>query len=163
MKILNLMKIYEEFRDIPLRAPESINNVDNRCWGKHRRLYAKFQKKGFKSRFRVCTFLWSEQKIPENIIDLAPSDGDQHLFLEILINNKWLIVDCSNDSRLPEYNIWDGKSDCQIAVKHKKILSVEESKKVEEKEKKYYDTELLKYLRFYKGLNKFLEDIRKDK
>jgi len=161
MKSITLIKIFKEIRDIPLRAPESVNNVDNRCWGKHRKLYKKIQKKGFRARFRVCTFLWSEQNIPKDVSSLAPTDEDKHLFLEVLINNKWLIVDCSNDSRLPEYTEWDGKSDCQIGVKYRKILSVEDSKKVEEKEKKDYDSVLPIYIGFHKELNKFLEKIRK--
>jgi hypothetical protein len=161
MKNITLIKIFEEFRDIPLRAPESINNMDNRCWGKHRKLYKKLQRKNFRVRYKVCKFLWSEQKIPRIITSLVPMDEDKHLFLEVLINNKWIIVDCSNDSKLPEYNTWDGKGNCQIGVKYTAILSVEESKKTEEKENKEYDIMLPKYISFHKELNKFLEGARK--
>ena len=50
-----------------------------------------------------------------------------HSDLEIKINNQWIILDCSNDSKLPSYNVWDGKSNCEIAVKFTKISSPEEA------------------------------------
>jgi len=161
MKNIVLIKIFNEFRDIPLRAPESENNIDNRCWGKHRRLYKKLEKKKFKVRYRVCEFLWSEQKIPENVISVAPSDLDKHLFLEVLLNNRWVVIDCSNDSKLPEYNEWNGTSDCKIGVKYTKILSIDESVEAEEIEKKNYNIMLPKYIAFHKELNKYFNSIRK--
>jgi hypothetical protein len=161
MKNIILIKIFEEFRDRPLRAPESVNNVDNRCWGKNRKLLLKLQKKRFSARFRVCEFLWSEQRLPEDVIRLAPTDKDQHLFLEVLINNKWVIVDCSNDSELPDYNIWDGRSDCKLGVKYTKILSVGESHDIEGMERKNFKKILPDYIVFHKTLNRFFESSRK--
>jgi hypothetical protein len=161
MKNLVLIKTFNEFRDIPLRAPESVNNIDNRCWGKHRRLFKRLEKKKFSVKFRVCEFLWSEQKMPENVISLAPNNTDQHLFLEVLLNNKWVIIDCSNDSKLPDFNEWNGKDDCEIGVKYTKILSIDESSAVEKFEKNNYETMLPIYIEFHKELNKFLNSIRK--
>jgi len=161
MKNIILIQTFKEFRDIPLRAPESINNIDNRSWGKHRRLYKKLEKKKCRVRFRVCKFLWSEQQLPQNVVNLAPSDEDQHLFLEMLINNKWVMIDCSNDSKLPEYNEWNGLDNCKIGVKYTQILSINESIEAENIEKDNYETMLPTHITFHKELNKFLNSIRK--
>jgi hypothetical protein len=138
-----------------------LNDKDYRCWGKHRKLYQKLLDSGHNVRFRVCEFLWSEQKIPKEVIALAPTDKDRHLFLEIQIDNKWIRIDCSNDSKLPEYNDWDGKENCKVSVKYTKVLSEKESKDAEILEKKNYHILLPKYISFHKALNKSLKYIRK--
>lgn len=156
----NAINIFNDTRDIPYYCPEFINNIDNRCWGKHRILYKKFLELGFEVRYRVCSFKWSEQRIPEDIVKLAPTDLDYHLFLEIRINNKWVILDCSNDSKLPSYNVWNVKDDCKLAVNHNELLSVEKSIEFERDEKLNFKQNFNKYKEFNIKINKFFNKIR---
>lgn len=158
---LYAIKLFEKIRDLPLHNPEFKEDIDSRCWGKHRKLKQLFEKEGLKSRYIVCSFKWSEQRFPKEIINLPHEDRDYHLFLEVLINNQWVVVDASNDSNLPEFNKWDGKSNCKIAVNYIKILSPEESEKIEEEERKNNLHNIKNNYDFYKAINTFFNKIRK--
>jgi hypothetical protein len=138
-----------------------LTDKDYRCWGKNRVLYDKIKKAGFDVRFKVCDFNWNEQRFPPEIISLAPSKQDKHLFLEINLKNKWIVLDASNDSKLPSFNKWDGNSDCKIEVKYSNILSPEESVILEKQERKQFKETFEKNKEFYKAINIFLGKIRK--
>ncbi|MGM5481444.1 MAG: hypothetical protein ACQESE_03460, partial [Nanobdellota archaeon] len=83
------------------------------------------------------------------------------LTLEIKLNDKWIRLDCSNDSELPSYIIWDGKSNCDIAVKYTKIYTPEESKKLENEEKEEFNNDFNKYKEFFLLMNEFLQKLRR--
>jgi hypothetical protein len=158
----NLVKIFERIRDEPLHIPEELGDKDNRCCGKSRKLKELLEKEGYELRFRVCAFKWSKQRFPKNILDMAHKDNEYHLYLEIRIDNKWVILDCSNDSKLPSYNVWDGFTDCNIAVNYDKILSPEESSSIENKEKSEFLILLNENKKFYNSINHFFEELRKN-
>ena len=158
----NLVKIFERIRDEPLHIPEELRDKDNRCWGKSRKLKELLEKEGCEVRFRVCTFKWSKQRFPKDILAIPHKDNEYHLYLEIKINNKWVILDCSNDSKLPSYNAWDGLTDCSIAVNYDKILSPKESLDIENKEKREFLILLNENKKFYNSINHFLEGLRKN-
>lgn len=157
---MDTIQLFNKIRDLPYYCPESLEDNDYRCWGKNRLLFQELKNQDFEIRFRVCDFLWSEQRIPKEITSKSPKDLDQHLFLEIKLNNQWIILDCSNDSKLPVYNNWDGKSNCQIAVKYKKIYSPEESKKLEEQERVKFINEFNQHKELYFLMNKFFDKLR---
>ncbi len=156
-----LIKIFEKVRDEPLNNPEKLGDKDNRCWGKHRRLKELLEKEGYQVRFRVCSFRWSSQRFPKDILKMPHKDNDYHLFLEMKINGKWIVLDCSNDKNLPEFNTWDGFKDCKIAVNYDMVLSTEESLKMEEDEKKDFLSLLNENKDFYIAINKFFNLLRK--
>lgn len=79
------------------------------------------------------------------------------------INSEWVILDCSNDSKLPEYNIWDGKNNCKIAVNYKNIFSPEESISIEKVETKQFPKLIKENKKFYNAINIFFENLRKHK
>jgi len=159
-KNMDVIQVFNKIRDLPYHCPESLEDNDYRCWGKNRLLFQELKNLNFEVRFRVCDFLWSEQRVPKEITSKSPKDLDQHLFLEIKLNNQWIILDCSNDSKLPSFNIWDGKSHCEIAVKYKKIYSPEESKKLEKQERIEFVKEFNKYKELYFLMNKFFDKLR---
>lgn len=159
----NLVKIFEIIRDEPLHIPEELGDKDNRCWGKNRRLKDLLEKEGYKVRFRVCVFNWSKQRFPKDILDIKHKDDEYHLYLEIKIDNKWIILDCSNDSKLPSYNSWDGITNCSIAVNYNEILSPAKSANIEKNERKEFLNLLSENKDFYAALNHFFEDLRKIK
>jgi hypothetical protein len=157
---MDIIQVFNKIRDLPYHCPESLEDEDYRCWGKNRLLFEELSKGDFEVRFRVCDFLWSQQRIPKEITSKSPKDLDQHLYLEIKLDNQWIILDCSNDSKLPSYNNWDGKSDCEIAVKYIKIYSSEESKKLEKQEKIEFVKNFNKYKELYFLMNKFFDKLR---
>jgi RecG-like helicase len=146
--------LFEQVRDLPFHMPDST------CWSKHRRLKKLLEKSGFKVRYRVCSFKWSDQKFPKKVIDIKHRDEDYHLFLEVLVDGKWITVDASNDSKLPSYNRWNGVNDCRIAVNYIRIFSPEESQNLEEKEVKEEKSKNESNSEFYKAINQFLNSIR---
>lgn len=158
-----LISIFESVRDKPMRIPLNIEDNDYRCWGKHRILKKELEKQGYTLRFRVCLFKWSDQRFPQPILNIPHIDDDYHLYLEININNNWITLDCSNDNKLPDYNKWDEINNCTIAVKYSKILSPEESIKIESQEKKNFKNLLENNKEFYSAINDFLEKLREMK
>jgi hypothetical protein len=159
---MDLIEIFNSIRDIPYHCPESAEDLNHSCWGKHRILYHRLMKAGHKVRYRVCEFKWSELKFPKELVDKAPTDSDLHLYLEIELGEKWIKLDCSNDKSLGKYNKWDGKSDTELQVKCKKILSPEESAIAEEDNKKNHNKIVEEQQEFYCAINKFLSKIRRN-
>ena len=155
-----IIKVFNEVRDLPYHCPECLDEEDYRCWGKHRILLKKLLELGYKARLRVCDFIWNEQKLPEEIKSLAPEEKARHPFVEVYLNGKWVILDATMDSGVPMHNKWDGKSDCKIGVKCSKIYSPEESIELEKQEREEYEENFRKYEKFHKAFNKFFEGFR---
>ena len=155
---MKLIEIFNSVRDLPYHCPESKEDIDHRCWEKHRILYSKLKRLGYNVRYRVCEFKWNEMNLPKEVSDKAPKNTDYHLYLEVEINGKWIKVDCSYDSKLGLVK-WDGKTDTKICVKCLMTLSPEESEKIEEFDMKNYDKIIEEYHELYVALNKFLEKL----
>ena len=66
-----IIKAFNEVRDLPYHCPECLEEEDYRCWGKHRILLKRLLELGYKVRLRVCDFIWNEPKLPEEIKCLA--------------------------------------------------------------------------------------------
>lgn len=156
----NIIKIFNKIRDLPYHCPEFLKDTDYRCWGKNRLLFKALNEAGIETRYRVCDFIWQEQRVPPEIAKLAPVGIDKHLFLEARINDKWVVLDSSNDSKFPSYNKWDGKSNCELAVRSSRIYSPEESINLERKEMETFAEDFEKYKDFYVSLNKFFDKIK---
>ena len=156
-----LINLFAKIREIPLRNPEFVADEDNRCWGKHRKLKKLLENKGYKVRYRIVSFKWAEQRFPKEILAIPHREEDYHLFLEININNKWTIIDASNDAKLPDYNDWDGETDCKISLKYKKLFSPSESKIIEAEERGKFNELYKENKDFYIAVNKFFQSIRK--
>ncbi len=154
----NLIETFEKVRDIAYHCPESVDDNDYRCWGKNRILADEFRKMGYDVRFRVCKFFWAKQKLPKELTSQAPTDIDYHPFIEIMLNDKWIIVDPTLDSNFPKYNIWDGISDCKISIKYDEILSIEESN-LNERNEDFRKRDKV-WFEFHRKLNKFFERIK---
>ena len=157
---MDALYLFKKIRDLPLKMPESSDEEVFTCWGKHRKLFVLLNQAGFKVRYRVCEFLWSEQKFPKEIIEISHKDKENHLFLEINLNDKWVIVDCTMDSKLPKFNDWDGKSDCKLGVNPKKIFTPLESSFLEKQEPFLFEEIFKQNREFFKKLNKFYESLR---
>lgn len=150
----DLIKEFNRIRD------ETLDTINNRCWEKNLRLKKTLEDLDYKVKIKVCSFNWSEQNIPKEIIDMPHEDLDYHAYLMVKINGLKLIVDASNDSLLPKHNNWFGKSNCEICVIPKD--SVEENiediinKKLNEKHSE-------KQINFLKEVNSFFESLRKNR
>lgn len=158
---MDALALFNQIRDKPLKMPESLQEEVFTCWGKHRELFALLNQAGYKVRFRVCEFIWIEQKLPENILKIPHKEEENHLFLEININDKWIIIDCSMDSKLPKFNDWDGKSDCKLSVNQRKIFTPAESSFLEKQEPFKFEENFKQNREFFKALNKFYDSLRK--
>ena len=148
-----LIKEFEKIRDEPL------NVINNRCWEKNLRLNKLLENLGYKVKLKVCSFKWSEQNIPKEIIDMPHEDLDYHAYLIVKINGLKLMVDASNDSLLSKYNNLDGKSNCEICVNPKCFAeeNIEDiiNKKLNEKHSE-------KQFNFLSEVNIFFESLRKN-
>lgn len=160
---MDALTLFNQVRDLPFRVPESVNEEVFTCWGKHRKLFALLNRAGYKVRFRVCSFLWSEQKIPAEILKIPHKEEENHLYLEINLNNKWVLIDCTMDSKFPKFNDWDGKTDCKHGVNPKKIFTPLESSFLEKQEPFKFEEIFKANKEFFKELNKFYESLRQQK
>jgi ribosomal protein S18 acetylase RimI-like enzyme len=169
MKIDNLIEIFNQVRDIPYRIPLSLDETEGEyggsCLYKVELLKKLLEEKDLKCRYRVCSFLWSELNLPEAVIKAQHNDNAEHVWLEVLIQNKWVILDPSWDiglTRIFSINSWDGISDTKPAVKPIEIFDVDTSAAMMKFDD--YEGELVKDLavnsEFYKALNDYFETIR---
>jgi hypothetical protein len=169
MKIDNLIEIFNKVRDIPYRIPIALDEIEGKyggsCLYKVELLKNLLEEKGLKCRYRICSFFWSELSIPEAVIQVEHNDNAEHVWLEVLIQNKWVILDPSWDiglAKIFQINIWDGISDAKPAVKSIEIFDIDTSAAMMQFDD--YEGELVKDLaingEFYKELNNYFETIR---
>ncbi len=160
-------KLIEEFkkvRDIPYYIPLNVNENDLCCSGKHRILAKKFSDLGYKIRYRVCSFSWDTLISQKDIISVPHENQCTHVFLEIMLENKWVIIDATWDKGLSQIfhiNDWDGKSNTKIAVPVLEIYSPEKSEEIMENENADVIEKDLKINgEFYKSFNNYLNSVR---
>ncbi|MCK9186592.1 hypothetical protein M0P48_04095 [Candidatus Gracilibacteria bacterium] len=159
---MKIIEIFNSIRDIPFKIPLSIEDQSVDCDKKHKKLYDALKKEKIDVRFRVCTFLWSEQSIPKKILEIPHVDKCEHLYLEAFINKKWVTLDITWDillNKIFAIKEWDGISDTDIAVKPLEILSQEENQNLSHNVNNVENfLEDIKNNRaFYKALNLWLE------
>jgi len=165
MKNINLVKEFKKIRDISYKIPLSLMDSDDSCSGKHISLFKKIREAGYNVRYKVCTFLWSDLNLPENLKIIPHENECTHSYLEVKIGNKWKIVDATWDKSLEgllPVNDWDGKSDTVVAVPVQKCFSPEKSAKIMQKslEEQSIIDDLKKNGDFYKAFNEWLEKYR---
>jgi broad specificity phosphatase PhoE len=161
LNLLNCMKHLEVEREV-IDAFEAIRDrpldvINYRSWEKHVQLKEFFESKGYKAKYKACSFKWSVQNLPENLLKTIHEDLDHHLYLVVKMDGLKLIVDASNDSSLPSYNVWDGRSDCALCVKPEGFVDNVEEIMARKLNEKCPDNQLL----FLKGVNSFFEELRK--
>ena len=166
---MNLIEIFNKVRDIPYRIPIALDEIEGEeggnCLYKVELLKNLLEEKGLKCRYRLCSFLWSELNLAESVIQAEHNDNAEHVWLEVLIQNKWVILDPSWDiglAKIFQINIWDGISDTKPAVKPMEIFDIDTSAAMMKFDD--YEGELVKDLavngEFYKALNIYLDQIR---
>ncbi|PJC44273.1 hypothetical protein CO038_04610 [Candidatus Pacearchaeota archaeon CG_4_9_14_0_2_um_filter_39_13] len=146
-------------RDFTTVRDEPLDVIKNRCWEKNLRLKNNFENKGYKTKYKLCYFNWSEQNLPEEILSLPHNDSDYHLFLEIKVDGLKLIVDASNDYLLPKYNSWDARSNCDLCVIPKEFIEEDVEKIIMEKLNENYSGNQLVFLN---KVNSFFEGLRRN-
>jgi len=145
---------FNKIRDEPLDV------IKNRCWEKSKKLKEVLENLGYEARFGLCSFKWSSQRFPREVLKFPHENRGYHLFLWVRINGDYLIVDASNDFLLPEHNEWDGLTNCKLGVIPEEIFSKNKDNKLREKEI-IENENYKKYKEFYGAINKFLERVRK--
>lgn len=160
-----LIADFKTVRDIPYRIPLTLDEKDNCCSGKHKLLKDLLIKQGLGVRYRICSFRWSSINLPEKVSGISHNDLCTHLYLEVLIDGQWIVVDATWDSsirKILHVNEWDGKSDTEIAVQPIEIFSPKKSADIMNNEN---NDEILSDLRingeFYRAFNDWLEENRK--
>jgi hypothetical protein len=164
---MDLIKIFNNVRDIPYRIPLNYEEEDNCCSGKSEKLLKMFSENGIKARYRVCIFLWQDLNLPADLIKI-PHDLDcTHSFVEVFLNGSWKKIDATWDISLSEIfhiNIWDGKSSTKIGVKPIKTFTPKKSMSImSNQSKEVIENDLSRNREFYKAFNDWLEKIRKQK
>jgi len=162
---MELVEIFNQIRDIPYRIPLTLEEEDNCCVGKHKKLFNLLKEKGYNVRYRICTFNWEDTNIPDHIKTIPHESKATHTYLEIEIDKEWKILDITWDKKLSNIlpiNNWDGRSDTNITVPKKTILSPEESIKIvkEEENKDFMINDLKLNKEFYKAINDWIESNR---
>lgn len=161
---MNIISIFNIIRDIPYEIPIKINDDDKCCNWKHILFKLILEKLWYKVRFRVCSFYWDSLNLPKELININHKNYSTHVYLEVLINNKWIDVDLTWDSWLKdifEINNWDWKNNTKITVEIVEKFSLSKSKMIMSTDD---SEEILKDLKinwnFYNSLNNYLDKIR---
>lgn len=162
---MDLVKCFENIRDIPYRIPLSSKERDDTCSGKSEKLLKILKDNGYKVRYRVCMFLWNDLSLPKEIKKPPHDKKCTHVYLEVYIKDKWKILDATWDKRLKRVfyiNKWDGRSDTKVAVRSIKTFSPKKSLAlINEQSKEYLDEDLRRNGKFYKALNLWFVKVRK--
>ena len=161
---MNTIEAFKTVRDRPYRIPIALGEKDDCCNGKHKLLKELFEKQGLEVRYRICTFLWSSIDMPEKVSSIQHNNKSTHVWLEVLIQDEWIIVDATWDSGLKNIfnvNEWDGKSNTQLAVRPIEIFSPLKSADIMNNED---EEDILNDLKmngeFYEAFNNWLEEQR---
>lgn len=166
---MTLIEIFRKVRDIPYRIPLSLDETEGEyggsCLYKVELLKKLLEAEGLECRYRIGIFLWSQLNLPDEVIKAEHNDRGEHVWLEVLINNKWIILDPSWDIGLAgifSINSWDGISDTKLAVNPIEILDVITSADIMDFDN--YEEAFLADLEingeFYKALNNYFDKIR---
>jgi hypothetical protein len=164
LEMKNIIEAFKTIRDMPYKIPLALDEKDVCCSGKHKMLKDLFAKKGLEARYRICSFLWSSIDLPEKVSRIPHNDNSTHVWLEVFINNKWVVVDATWDSGLKKIfhvNEWDGRSNTEPAVKPIEIFSPQKSEDIISGES---DEDIVNDLEingeFYKAFNGWLKEQR---
>jgi len=161
---MNIIEVFKTVRDIPYRIPLALGEKDECCNSKHKVLKDLLVKQGFECRYRMGSFLWGSFDLPDTVLSVHHDDLGSHVWLEILIEGKWVTVDATWDAGLKKIfhvNEWDGKSHTETAVKPLKIFTPQKSEKIMNNESEEGALSDLKINgEFYKAFNNWLEEQR---
>lgn len=164
--IQKAIEVFNIVRDIPYHIPLTAEEQNNTCHTKAKLLHELLSAYRYTARIRVCSFLWKET-VPEKFHHLIKQEQEYHSFVEMLINDKWIVLDASFDRSLKKLSVpvneWDGKADTKIAVKVKEILAPNKAEKIC---KEYCDPLQMqkschKNKELYEALNQIYEQTRK--
>jgi hypothetical protein len=160
----HIVETFRKIRDIPYSIPLSYGAEDRCCSGKHKQLLAMLEKEGYQLRWRICTFKWSNMKLPEELVAIPHQDDSSHAYLEIKIGEEWKKIDATWDKplgRILPVNEWDRVSNTPIAVPFITTYSPEESLALITNEtKEMIETDLANNGAFYKEFNEWLQQER---
>jgi hypothetical protein len=171
-----IIQKFEEIRDLPYEigplheGEDLIKYGRGGCGPKNRYLAKYFHDLGYKVKVCFTPYKWVDlELLPEEIRNHPKSQrlGD-HIYLKVLINNKWVLIDSSWDKNLlPDFPVnlnWDGKSDQIPAVKIIKEICMDypEPYLSWRKENKKQSEITKEDIEFRELMNKWLNKIRND-
>lgn len=127
----NLVETFEKVQKISYKVckydeseiDENLKEGD--CRHKHFLLKKLLEKEGFRVKDVKVIFDWNDLPIPKEILaTLNNKTLWDHNSLKVMINNKWVMVDCTWNPELekkgfPITNNWDGKSDTKQVTEGK--------------------------------------------
>lgn len=162
MDINTIKPIFERIRDIPYRIPLTFEERNDACVGKHFLLMDELEKLGFKTRWAECTFDWLNAGVPEEIVNIPHAQPDYHVWLEVLVDDKWETLDATWDIGLKNIlpiNTWEQFGNIQPAVPVIDMIPYNEIVVTREPPEDY--REILEQDRpFLNALNNWLEESR---
>lgn len=135
-----LIKKFEQIRDLayeigPLYYDKKLIDYGRGgCGPKNITLAKFFYDAGYKVKICWVPYRWKELKaLPKELKDHSRSGRiNHHIFIKLLIDKKWILVDASWDSRLspilPSNIKWDGKLDqiCAVRIKEETCMNYPE-------------------------------------
>jgi len=159
-----LIELFEEIKNIKYEIPLKFTLNNSACSWKIILLKNNLNKLWIKSNYRICSFYWKDLNLPKEILNIPHDDFSSHVFLEIQLEGKMIILDPTWDSWLKNIfhiNNWDGNNDTQIAVKVVDLFSIDDSEEIMNNINKVdFDQHIIKNHDFYNALNSYLHDVR---
>jgi transglutaminase-like putative cysteine protease len=180
------VNIFDKIRDIPYyviaehldleKGPSGmLKENKGSCTPKHYLLGMMYQRLGVDVRYHTYSFMWKDLDIEYSGVlkDLSERiPVTYHLACEAFLGERWVLLDATWDKGLagtdfPVNENWDGKSNTILAIKSINDFIHEDAakrdKEIKEKTAAYSLPEKLELSRFSGELNKWLDQIRKEK
>lgn len=161
---MNIIKKFEEIRDIPFRLPLSVDETLCNCLWKAIMLKRILTDNWYFSRYRVCEFNRSDLSIPQDILIKHWISISEHVYLEM--HMKWLRInlDPTWDKALSSIftiSNWNWWNSTELAVKPIKIYSENESSEIMKSIDEYaIEKDIETNYEFYSDLNDYLDSKR---
>lgn len=164
MNTKKLIQEFERVRDLPYRIPLKYEEEDLCCLGKHKMLKKIYEGMGYECRYRIAMFKWSSMDLPEKVSKEPHVDDCAHLYLEIKIDGRWVVIDATWDASLQAnfpIEKWDGKNSTKILVPYYEICSPEKSNEImSDVSSEAFDKDIAESGKFYEAFNNWLVELR---
>ncbi|MFB6076354.1 MAG: hypothetical protein ABEK17_04385 [Candidatus Aenigmatarchaeota archaeon] len=175
-RIESKIRVFNYVRDIPYHVShndnpiEAIEDAKANCGQKARLLDMLLTEIGEKTKKISARYKVQNLPIPQEIIDIWPSEYDYHLANLIKIRNDWILLDATGDINLKgtDYvvNEWDGVSNTKWYVKPEEFSYKGSGNEREFREKldewlKEMEKHKERADKFVKRENKYIKKVRK--
>lgn len=160
-----IIELFNSVRDIPYQVPLSLEEENFSCVGKGILLKNKLETAGYTVRWKEGEFRWEDVGLPAYVLAVAHDALSTHVWLEVLIDDQWIVADPTWDKDLKvifSVNEWDGKSSQHVAFPVIRTIP-DEDVVITAEPPPEWEQDIKRNKDFFEAVNNWLDEQRKKK